>query len=185
MTTPTAQAPGAISVTEGTWTVDRAHSSAAFEVEHAGLSIFRGGFKGIDATLDSGAEHLELRGAVPIDSISIDDENIRPHLLSPEFFDADRNPTVEFRSTEITGTADDLVVRGELSMAGASREVEARGSLRGPVPGPGGGEKLAIHLEATVDRTDFGMDWQMEMPGGALALGLDVKLVVDLELALG
>ena len=182
MTTATTSDLG---VTAGTWEIDQTHSTASFEVEHAGLSIFRGGFKPIDATLVSRDGSLELTGAVRVDAISIDDENIRPHLLSPEFFDAERNPAVEFRSTEIAGSASDLTVRGELSMAGATREVEAHGTLRGPVPGPGGGEKLALHLEAAVDRTEFGMDWQMEMPGGALALGLEVKLVVDLELALG
>ena len=174
-----------LGITAGTWEIDQAHSTATFEVEHAGLSIFRGGFQPIEATLVSGDDGLELTGSVRVSAISIDDENIRPHLLSPEFFDAERNPGVEFRSTEITGPASDLTVRGELSMAGATREVEAHGALRGPVPGPGGGEKLALHLEAAVDRTDYGMDWQMEMPGGTLALGLEVKLVVDLELALG
>jgi polyisoprenoid-binding protein YceI len=184
MSASTTTAPP-VEVSHGEWVIDRAHSSATFEVEHAGLSVFRGSFEEIDAVLASGDAGLELSGSVRIDSISIEDQSIRPHLLSPEFFDAERNPTVEFRSTGITGGADDLTVRGELSMAGTTRTVEARGRLRGPVPGPGGGEKLGLRLEATIDRTDFGMNWQMEMPGGALALGLEVRLVADLELALG
>ena len=174
-----------LAVDQGTWTLDQAHSSATFEVEHAGLSIFRGGFKPLSATLESTDEGLALDGAVRVDAISIDDENIRPHLLSPEFFGADRNPEVTFRSTEVAGTADELVVRGELSMAGTTREVVATGAIRGPVEGPGSGRKLALSLSAAVDRTDWGMDWQMEMPGGALALGLEVRLAVELEFALG
>jgi polyisoprenoid-binding protein YceI len=169
-----------VEIPAGTWAVDEAHTSATFEVEHAGVSTFRGGFKPIDAKLTVADSAIELQGAVEVESISVDDENIRPHLLSPEFFDADRNPRIEFRSTEITGDADDLRVTGELSMAGASLPVTGHGRLRGPVDiGPA--EKLSLALEATIDRTDYGMDWQMELPSGGVALANDVKVVVELE----
>ena len=165
----------------GTYTVDVAHSHAGFEVEHAGVSLFRGAFSPVEATLKSSEEGLTLEGGVRVEAISIGDENIRPHLLSPDFFDAERNPEIRFRSTSVDGAADDLRVTGDLSMAGVSLPVEAHGNLRGPVPGPAG-DKVALHLEAAIDRTRFGMNWQMEMPGGQPALANEVRLVVDLEL---
>jgi polyisoprenoid-binding protein YceI len=161
----------------GVWSIDPVHSSATFEVEHAGLSVFRGGFKPIAATLVSGDDDLALEGAVAVEAISVDDENLRPHLLSPDFFDAERNPEIRFRSTEISGDADDLTVAGELEMAGVKLPVEAKGRLRGPAGG-----KLALELEAVVDRTAFGMVWQMDLPGGQPALANEVKLLVSLEL---
>ena len=167
----------------GTWTVDVAHSSANFEVEHAGVSIFRGGFAPIDATLRSSDDGLELEGAVAVDSISVGDENIRPHLLSPEFFDVERNPEVRFASTQITGALDQLEVRGELEMAGATVPVSATGRIRGPISLGEQGSKLALSLETTIDRTSFGMNWQMDLPGGEPALGNDVRLLVELEFA--
>jgi polyisoprenoid-binding protein YceI len=166
---------------QGTYTVDVAHSHAGFEVEHAGVSLFRGSFSPIEARVESTDEGVVLEGGVRVDAISIGDENIRPHLLSPEFFDAERNPEIRFRSNTIEGTADELRVTGDLSMAGVSLPVEAHGNLRGPVPGPAG-DKIALHLEAAIDRTRFGMNWQMEMPGGQSALANEVRLVVDLEL---
>jgi polyisoprenoid-binding protein YceI len=165
----------------GIYTVDSLHSNAGFEIEHAGLSVFRGGFKPVDAKLQVRGEQLVLEGAVSVATISIDDEQIRPHLLSPEFFDAERNPEVRFRSTEISGPSDDLRVVGELEMAGHARTVEATGRLRGPVPGADG-DKVALSLQATVDRTDYGMDWQMDLPGGGAALANEVTLIVELEL---
>jgi polyisoprenoid-binding protein YceI len=166
----------------GTWTVDTVHSNANFEVEHGGLSLFRGGFKPVGATLTSSDDGLTLEGAVSVESISVEDENLRPHLLSPDFFDAERNPEVRFRSTEISGDADELTVAGELEMAGVSVPVQATGRLRGPVPGPAGSDRLALDLESVIDRTAFGMVWQMEMPGGNPALANDVRLLVSLEL---
>lgn len=175
VTHPPAQVPA------GTYHVDTSHSSATFEVEHAGISTFRGGFKPIDATLTAGEDGLRLEGAVRVDSISVEDESIRPHLLSPEFFDVERNPEVRFRSTRITGPADDLTVAGELSMAGFTLGVEAGGRLRGPVESPAGGQKLSLALRAVVDRTAYGMNWQMDLPGGEPALANEVALVVELE----
>jgi polyisoprenoid-binding protein YceI len=169
-------------VPHGTWAVDAVHSNANFEVEHSGVSAFRGGFKPVDAKLVSSDDTISLEGGVKVDTITIDDENIRPHVLSPDFFDAERNPDITFRSTEISGSADDLTVRGDLALAGVTLPVEARGRIRGPVDGPTG-QKLALSLAATIDRTAYGMNWQMEMPSGGSILANDVKLIVDLELA--
>jgi polyisoprenoid-binding protein YceI len=172
-------------VPTGTWTVDNTHSSATFEADHGGVSVFRGGFKPIEATLISDDDGIRLEGGVAVDSISVDDENIRPHLLSPDFFDVERNPRIGFRSTSIEGAPEALTVAGELSMAGASLPIEATGRVRGPVEFGPGVEKLTLSLEATIDRTAFGMDWQMELPSGGQALGNDVRLVVELEFLKG
>ena len=68
-------------------------------------------------------------------------------------------------------------------MAGVSLPVEATGRLRGPVTGPAGTPVLALALETLIDRTAFGMVWQMDLPDGNKALANEVKLVVELELA--
>ena len=169
-------------VPAGTWTVDQTHSSAEFEVEHGGASVFKGGFKPIEASLVSDENGARLEGSVDVEAISINDENLYPHLLSPDFFDVERNPKITFHTTEISGDAEDLHVKGELSMAGVSREVEATGRLRGPVSFGPGAEKVGLQLATVVDRTEFGMNWQMDLPGGEKALAEDVRLVVSLEL---
>jgi polyisoprenoid-binding protein YceI len=160
-------------VPQGTWAVDPVHSNATFEIEHSGVSLFRGGFKPIDAKLVSADDGVTLEGGVKVETITIDDENIRPHVLSPDFFDAERNPD---------GTPDELTVRGELALAGIALPVEARGRLRGPVDHPMG-RRLALSLETTIDRTAYGMNWQMDRPDGGPILGNHVRLAVELEFA--
>ena len=170
-----------LQIPTGTYGVDALHSNASFEVEHAGLSAFRGGFKPLDAKLVVDDDGIVLEGKVSVETIGIDDDQIRPHLLSPEFFDVERNPEVRFRSTEISASAENLRVVGELQMAGETRTVEATGRLRGPREGPTG-VKVALYLQAVVDRTEVGMDWQVEMPDGSPALANEVTLLVDVEL---
>jgi polyisoprenoid-binding protein YceI len=164
----------------GVWDIDEAHSSAAFAVQHAGISLFRGKFTDLDAKLVVG-DGVELTGVVKVDSIDVADENIRPHLLSPEFFDVERNPEVRFSSSEVSIDGDEVRLVGELEIAGNARPVEARGSVRGPIE-IGEIQKLALTFETTIDRTEFGMDWQMDLPGGGVALANDVTLSVELEL---
>ena len=166
----------------GAYSVDRSHSKATFAVQHAGISIFRGSFGDLDARLEVGDEGAVLTGKVPVESIDVDDENIRPHLFSPEFFDVERHPAVNFRSPELAIEGEEVRLTGDLEIAGNTQAVVAKGTVRGPVEVPGVGEKVALSLEATIDRTDYGMNWQMDLPDGNPALANDVSLAVELEL---
>jgi len=169
------------SVPAGTWTIDPVHSSARFEVRHSGISTFRGGFGAIDARL-SGGDEPRLEGSVEVASIDIDEEQLKGHLLSPEFFDAERAPAVRFDSREIqVGDDGEVEVRGELEIAATSREVEARGRLTHIPAGLSGKEVIGLSFEAAIDRSDFGLNWQAELPGGGNALDYEVKLAVELE----
>jgi polyisoprenoid-binding protein YceI len=75
-----------------------------------------------------------------------------------------------------------LVLDGELTVKGITKEITARGEIAGPAPGPADTERIGIELETIVDRHDFGLDWQMDLPGGGKTLGDDVTLTVHVEL---
>ena len=164
----------------GTWTADRIHSSIGFEVEHM-VSTFRGRFEDYDARLVDG----KLIGTVAVPSVKVYDENLEAHLQSPEFFDAERHPELRFESSEIrpTGEGDEIVVDGELTIKGITKPVEARGTLEGPAVTFGDVNKVGLTLEAIIDRTEFGLNWNAPLPKGGFALANDVKLIVELELA--
>jgi len=165
----------------GTWSVDPVHSSASFEVEHNGFSLFRTSFRELDAKLTS-ADELKLEGTVPVESIDVTQPDFRAHLLSPEFFDSARYPNIEFSSDDLTVADGEVTLRGELTLAGKSKPVEATGAFRGPLTDPMGGERVALSLKATVDRHEYGIGWNMDLPNGKKVLGDDVTLLVELEL---
>ena len=168
----------------GTWTLDPIHSSAGFAVRHMGVGTFRGRFEHFDARLtvaeDGAADFL---GTVRADSIVVKDENLRAHLLSPEFFDTERYPELNFRSHLLRRDGEELVLDGELTIKGHTHAVEARGSLTGPAEALGGAVKIGVQLEAVIDRSQFDLNWNAPLPGGGMALGNEVKLTVELELA--
>jgi polyisoprenoid-binding protein YceI len=165
-------------VPTGTWKSDPIHSSIGFAVRHLGVIPFRGGFKEFDATLADG----RLIGTARVDAIETDDENLTVHLLSPDFFDAARNPELRFESTEIRGDGDSLTILGELTLKGETRPVELGGTIAGPVTDLYGGSRIGLELETRIDRTEFGIDWNAELPSGGQTLANDVKLTAQLEL---
>jgi len=166
----------------GTWRADPVHSSAAFEVEHLGVSKFRATFSDLEATLFAGEDAVALEGGALIESISVREPDFRGHLLSPDFFDAERHPEIRFESTEVRPNGnDEVAVDGDLTIKGTTRRISAAGRVGKPGVDPSGTERIAFELEAVVDRTDFGLGWNMELPGGKLAVGNDVQLLVSLE----
>ena len=165
-------------VPTGTWIADPIHSSIAFSVRHMGVIPFRGGFETFEAELVGG----KLSGSARVETIQTDDANLTGHLLSPEFFDAERHPVLRFESTEARRDGDEVAIAGVLTLKGESRPVELRGTITGPVADPYGGTRVGLELETTVDRTNFGIDWNAELPSGGRVLANDVKLTAELEL---
>ncbi len=123
-----------------------------------------------------------LVGTAHVESVKTAIPDLRGHLLSPEFFNAPETPTIDFRSNDIR-IADDgsAEVNGELSIRGVTRPVTATGSFASGV-GISGSEVVGFDLETTVDRRDYGLDWQAELPRGGEVLAWDVTLDVHLEL---
>jgi polyisoprenoid-binding protein YceI len=169
---------------QGTWSVDPVHSSASFAVKHMVVATFRGRFEQLDARLTIAEDGTtELLGSVRADSIVVKDENLAAHLKSPEFFDTERYPEITFVSTGLRRDGDELVADGDLTVKGRTERVEARGTITDPVVTLGDAEKIGITLEAIVDRTAFGLDWNAPLPKGGVAVANEVKLLVELELA--
>ncbi len=165
-------------VQTGTWTLDKVHSTFEFAVRHSGVSLFKGGISDFDAELVDGT----LRGGADVSAVTVNDESLQGHLLSPDFFDVERTPRVSFESTSIGRDGDELTVEGELEIRGVTQPVTLTGSIAGPVEGPAG-ERIGITLETVIDRTTFGITWNMELPSGGFILDNQVTLTANLELA--
>ena len=165
-----------------TYAVDPVHSSAGFAVVHNGVSTFRSGFGHFEAHLHGG-DAPRLEGTVDVGNIQIEEEMLKGHLLSPEFFDAERFPRLRFESTAFEVAEDgSLSVRGELEIRGEKREVEAHGRLAELGEDAYGKARVGLSLGATVDRRSFGLDWNAELPSGGQVLDYAVTITVELEL---
>jgi polyisoprenoid-binding protein YceI len=170
------------SVPTGTWAVDPVHSSVAFSVTHNNVATYRSKFDSYEATL-TGGDEPQLVGSVDVQSIDIDEPQLKGHLMSPDFFDIERHPKLNFTSTRLD-VADDGSVRltGELEIKGNVREVEATGRFGEIGADLGGNPRVALSIATAVDRRDFGIEFNADLPSGGQVLEWEVAINVDLEL---
>ena len=114
--------------------------------------------------------------------MQVKDQNLRAHLLSPEFFDAEQNPEIVFESKKIERDGDQVVVDGELTVKGVTKEVVARGEVIGPAPGPDattGSGSISRPSSTGMTSASTGR-WTCRAE--AKILGDDVTLTVHVEL---
>jgi polyisoprenoid-binding protein YceI len=160
----------------GTFLADPVHSHVGFEVPYA-VATFSGEVTDFTATLADG--HLE--GSAKIESITLRDESLSAHVLSPEFFDAERHPVLTF-SGDVVRDGDRATVEGEITMKGITRPATLVGTIVGPTVDHFGATRVGLKLETVVDRTAFDMKWNMPLPNGEPALANEVTLKADLTL---
>ena len=169
-----AESPATV-IPTGAWSIDPVWSSLEFEVRKIGLIPIKGRVPGFAGTIQGG-ESPSIQGTVEAASITTFDGTRDGHLQSPDFFDVERYPELRFESTDVDLVADELVVTGNLTIKGTTKPVELRGTFLGAGVDAYGNDRIGLELEATVDRTDFGLNWNAPLPGGGFLLPNDVVL---------
>jgi polyisoprenoid-binding protein YceI len=158
-------------------------SNFAFAVRHSGVFWYRGSLSDVTATLSGHGDELALEGAARVESISVHQPAaMRASVLGPEFFHAEHHPEITFRSSAVRlGDDGRAHVDGDLAIKGITRPITADGHYAAP-RASSFGEIAGLQLQATIDRREFGFEWQMALPGGGEAVGWNVELNIDLLL---
>lgn len=167
-----------------TWTIDASHTQIEFSVRHMGLATVRGRFNAFSGEVDTDAEGAPSAIRVDIEAASIDTNNADrdAHLRGGDFFDADAEPTITFRSTGITPEGGGrYTVAGDLTMRGVTRSVELDAEIGAPITDPFGLRRRAATASGVINRKDFGLTWNQVLEAGALLVGEEVKLSLDVQ----
>ena len=173
-------------VAQTKWTVDKAHSHVKFSVSHMVVSEVEGSFKGFDGTIVASKENLSdavVNFTVDVASVSTDNVNRDNHLKSDDFFNAEKFPKMTFVSKSMTlvgGNKYKLV--GDLTMRDVTKTVEFDVTYGGKIQTNDGGYKSGFKARATIDRTNFGVNFTGMLKAGGLAVGNDVEIIVNVEM---
>ena len=161
----------------GTWQADTVHSRVAFEVPYA-VANFTGEVTDFEASLVDG----KLSGSAKIESIKVKEENLEAHLLSPEFFDAEKHPVVSFSGNLKRLDGDKVEADGEITIKGITQPAKLTGTINGPTVDHFGATRVGLQLQTAIDRTAYDMKWNMPLPTGEPALANEVTLKAELTL---
>jgi len=163
-----------------TYTIDPAHTSFAFSVKHMMISNVPGEFDKFSGTIAYDAADLANSSAnisIDVGSINTRIDKRDAHLKSPDFFDAAKFPNITFVSTKFTANT----ITGNLTMKGVTKEVTIPVEISGPVKTMMGGQAIGITGSVTINRQDYGINWNKVLDQGGVAVSDNVLITISIE----
>ncbi|MBA2638589.1 MAG: polyisoprenoid-binding protein [Nocardioidaceae bacterium] len=178
MTTATAL-PGLVT---GTWVVDPAHTEIAFTVRHL-MTKVRGRFTQFEGTVTVGDDLTSSAAEATIQLASVDTGTKQrdDHLRSSDFFDAEQQPTMTYRSKALHEHGEGYVAVGDLTVKAVTREVELAVELLGVGTDAYGNERIGLEATGQISRKDFGIDFNMPLDGDKLLIGDLVTITLTVQ----
>jgi polyisoprenoid-binding protein YceI len=162
-----------------TYKVDPAHSSIGFSIDHMVIDTVHGRFRQFDGAItvdpDNGNALKQAAATIQTGSIDTDVERRDTHLRSPDFFDAEKYPTITFETTGIAGQT----LTGKFTMHGVTKEISLPFTLKGPVKDPMGNVHFALEAKTKLNRKDYGVSWNKTLDAGGLMVGEEVNIEIN------
>ena len=169
-----------------TWSLDPHHTSVAFSAKHLGVATVRGRFGQVtaDLELDDPNDPTTGSGTVTVQAASITtgSEQRDGHLKSADFLDVEKYPEIVFKLKSVAPDGDQFKVTGDLTIKGVTKEITLDYEHSGSVVDPFGNVKVGGTLTGTINRSDWGLTWNVPLGGGGFLVGEKLKLEIDGEL---
>ncbi len=166
------------------WEVDSTHSQATFSVKHMMISTVKGQFDVLSGKLELDEQHPEnswVEAQVDTPSINTRDAKRDAHLRSADFFDAEKYPTITFKSHKVEPVGDnEYRVTGQLTIHGVTREETFHAEYSGQVKDLYGLQRAGFAVKGKINRKDYGLNWNVALETGGVLVGEEVKVEIDL-----
>ena len=168
----------------GDYTLDVSHSRLGFVARHAMVTKVRGQFGAFSgtATIDE-ATPASSKVDLTFDVTSIDTGNADRdgHLKSPDFFDAEKYPTITFTSTDVKRDGSDWTITGDLTIKDVTKPVTIEFEQTGSARDPFGNLRVGFEGETTINRKDWGLTWNAALETGGVLVSEKIKLEFDVS----
>lgn len=172
-------------IPSGEYKIDPAHSIIGFAIRHLDISWVEGRFKDFEGTIHYDADDMANSSAQFTAQVESIDTGIAPrdeHLRSGDFFEVETYPELTFTSTCIEQTGDgEYLMEGDLTIKGVTERVSFPFTLTGAITDPWGNTRFGAEASTTIDRRDFGITFGNQLPSGALDVGHEVTINLQLE----
>ena len=169
----------------GDYTLDPAHTRLGFVARHAMVTKVRGQFNEFDGKAYIDLEDPSRSSAeVVIEAMSIDTRNEQRdgHLRTNDFFDAPNYPQIVFRTTSIEDTGDGTYrVTGDLTIKDVTKPLTFDLSYEGAAKDPFGNLRLGFEGSVTINRRDWGVEWNAPLETGGVLVSEKVTLEFEIS----
>jgi len=170
-----------------TWSIDSAHSNVEFSVKHMMISTVKGMFQNVEGTAKwdgSNFETASVEARIDTSSITTFNEMRDNHLRTNDFFNSEQWPDITFRSTGVEAKGDDeFVVHGDLTIRDVTQPVKLKAEFEGLMERDAFGKRrAAVTAETSINRGDFGINWNGAIEAGGVVVGDKVKVTLHIAL---
>ncbi|BFU48057.1 YceI family protein [Krasilnikovia sp. MM14-A1004] len=168
----------------GTYELDAAHKRVGFVVRHLMVSKVRGEFATASATVTIAEDPLQssVVATIQTDSVRTGQDDRDKHLRTGDFFEAEKYPTMEYRSTGIKSfEGNEFVLDGELTIKGITRPVELVVEFEGVGRSPYGFDVFGFSATTEIDREEWGLTYNMALETGGVMIGKKIKIEIEGE----
>lgn len=167
------------------WAVDATHSSVDFSVKHMMIAKVKGTFHSFEANIEANENDLTTADiSFKIDLSSVDTRNgdRDAHLKSPDFFNVEQYPALDFKATSITKTGEgEYSVTGDVSLHGVTRSETFDVTFEGAGKDPWGNVKAGFSATGAIKRSDYGLTYNAALETGGVLIGDEVKISIEIE----
>ncbi len=167
----------------GVWNIDPSHSTVSFVVRHMMVTKVRGTFGEFSGRITVG-EDLQassVEASIVLASVDTRDAKRDEHLRSADFFDADNNKTMDFRSTSVKQAGDGWQLTGDLAIKGVTKPVTLDLEYTGAGTNPWGMEVAGFEATTKIKRSDFGLEWNVALETGGVLVSDEIKVELDIQ----
>ena len=168
-----------------TWAIDPTHSNVEFAVKHLMIANVKGRFADVAGTLTADTDdptNVGVDVTIGVSSIDTRQEQRDAHLRSPDFFNADEWPTMQFVGKRTTGdTSGEFKLIGDLTIRDVTREVALDVTNEGSTIDPWGNARMGFSAKGKIDRRDYGLTWNQALEAGGFVVGDEIKISIDVE----
>ena len=168
------------------WVVDPTHSEVHFKVKHLVISTVTGTFKvfgGELSTDNDDFENADINFSLDVASIDTNQVQRDEHLKAADFFNAAEYPEISFKSTSFERDGNDYELRGDLTIRDVTKPVKLDVEFGGSATDFYGNEKSGFEVSGKINRKEFGLTWDGVTEAGAIVVGEDIKLSINLQFA--
>lgn len=166
------------------YVVDPEHSNIGFSVDHMVVSKTRGQFMDYTGFIEMDPEAKTVKtieATIKTASITTNHQKRDTHLKSADFFDVEHYPTMTYKLKNYSKTGDHYTAVGDLTLHGVAKEITLVGDFNGVNKDPWGNTRAGFTAEGTVNRKDFGINWNKALDNGGMIVGNDVSIKLDVE----
>nr|MBC7612011.1 YceI family protein [Pseudopedobacter sp.] len=171
---------------QGKWSLDPMHSEVTFKVKHLVISTVTGTFKMLDGSLTTETEDFSgsnVNFSLDVNSIDTNQTDRDNHLKSADFFNAEAFPAISFKSTSFTKSGDDYKLDGHLTIKDVTKPVSLAVEFGGTATDFYGNVKAGFEVTGKINRKEFGLTWDGITEAGAIVVGEDIKLLINVQFA--